>query len=96
MSEWTPDWNLTINGGGDYTNLTLANLTITSGRQDIYSQPYAGYCNVEILNLDLSPIEIDVNDQSGHMNMLEQGFIVLIGIVFYKIKFCSIVVVPPM
>lgn len=63
MSQWTPEWNLTINGGGDYTNLTLANLTITSGRQDIYSQPYAGYCNVEILNLDLSPIEIDVNDQ---------------------------------
>lgn len=63
MSQWTPEWNLTINGGGSYTNLTLANLTITSGRQDIYSQPYAGYCNVEILNLDLSPIEMDVNDQ---------------------------------
>jgi hypothetical protein len=63
MSQWTPEWNLTINGGGSYTNLVLSNLTITSGRQDIYSQPYAGYCNVEILNLDLSPIEIDVNDQ---------------------------------
>jgi hypothetical protein len=63
MSQWTPEWNLTINGGGNYTNLTLANLTITSGRQDIYSQPYAGYCNVQIINLDLSPIEIDVNDQ---------------------------------
>jgi hypothetical protein len=63
MSQWTPEWNLTINGGGDYTNLTLANMTITSGRQDIYSQPYAGYCNVEIINLDQSPIVIDVNDQ---------------------------------
>jgi hypothetical protein len=63
MSQWTPEWQLTINGGGDYTNLTLSNLTITSGRQDIYSQPYAGYCNVEIINLDLSPIEIDINDQ---------------------------------
>jgi hypothetical protein len=63
MSQWTPEWEVSINGGGDYTNLTLANLTITSGRQDIYSQPYAGYCNVEIINLDLSPIEIDVNDQ---------------------------------
>jgi hypothetical protein len=63
MSQWTPEWQVTINGGGDYTNLTLSNLTITSGRQDIYSQPYAGYCNVEIINLDLSPIEIDVNDQ---------------------------------
>lgn len=63
MSQWTPEWQVTINGGGDYTNLTLANLTITSGRQDIYSQPYAGYCSVEIINLDLSPIEMDVNDQ---------------------------------
>lgn len=63
MSQWTPEWQLTINGGGDYTNLTLSNLTITSGRQDIYSQPYAGYCNVEIINLDLSPIVIDINDQ---------------------------------
>jgi hypothetical protein len=62
MSLWTPEWQVTINGGGDYTNLTLANLTITSGRTDIYSQPRAGYCSVEIINLDESPIQIDVND----------------------------------
>jgi hypothetical protein len=62
MSLWTPDWQVTINGGGNYTNLTLANLTITSGRTDIYSQPRAGYCSVQILNLDESPIQIDVND----------------------------------
>jgi len=63
MSQWTPEWQLTINGGGDYTNVTLANLSITSGRTDIYSQPYAGYCNVQIINLDVSPIVIDLNDQ---------------------------------
>lgn len=63
MTQWNPEWQVVINGGGDYTNVTLANLTITSGRQDIYSQPYAGYCNVEIINLDQSPIVIDVNDQ---------------------------------
>ena len=63
MSQWTPEWEVSINGGGDYTNLTLANLTITSGRTDIYSQPYAGYCSVNIINLDQSPIVIDVNDQ---------------------------------
>jgi len=63
MSQWTPEWSVIINGGGDYTNVTLANLTITSGRQDIYSQPYAGYCNVEIINLDQSPIVMDINDQ---------------------------------
>lgn len=62
MTQWTPDWKLTINGGGDYTKLALSNLTITSGRTDIYSQPRAGYCSVEIINLDESPIVIDVND----------------------------------
>lgn len=62
MTQWTPVWSVTIDGT-NYTNLTLANLTITSGRQDIYSQPYAGYCNVEIINLDQSPIVMDINDQ---------------------------------
>jgi hypothetical protein len=62
MSLWTPEWQVSINGGGDYTNLTLSTLSITSGRTDIYSQPRAGYCYVEILNLDESPIQIDVND----------------------------------
>lgn len=63
MTLWNPDWQVTINGGGDYSNITLSNLTITSGRTDIYSQAYAGYCSVQIINLDLSPITIDVNDQ---------------------------------
>jgi len=63
MTQFTPEWSLTINGGGDYTNLTLANLTITSGRTDIYSQPVAGYASMEILNLNLAGIVIDVNDQ---------------------------------
>ncbi len=62
MTAWTPDWAVSINGAGDVTNVTLANLTITSGRQDIYSQPYAGYCNIELINLDESAINIDVND----------------------------------
>ena len=62
MSLWTPEWQISINGGGDYTNLTLSTVSITSGRTDIYSQPRAGYCYVEILNLDESPILIDVND----------------------------------
>ena len=61
MTQWTPEWSLAINGV-DYTNVTLSNLTIFSGRTDIYSQPRAGYCSVDILNLDLTPITIDVND----------------------------------
>jgi hypothetical protein len=62
MTQWTPEWSLTVDGGVDYTNITLANLTITSGRTDIYSQPKAGYCTIEVINLDLSPIIVDVND----------------------------------
>ena len=62
MTAWTPDWAVSINGTGDVTNVTLANLTITSGREDIYSQPYAGYCNIELINLNESAINIDVND----------------------------------
>jgi hypothetical protein len=61
MTQWSPEWSLSINGV-DYTNVTLSNLTIATGRTDIYSQPRAGYCSVDILNLDLTPITIDVND----------------------------------
>jgi hypothetical protein len=61
MTQWTPEWQLNINNV-EYTNLTLANLTIVSGRTDIYSQPRAGYATVEIINLNLTPINIDVND----------------------------------
>lgn len=62
MSQWTPVWQVTIDGKS-YTNLTLSNLTISSGRTDIYSQPYAGYCSIEIINLNLAAIDMDVNDQ---------------------------------
>lgn len=62
MTQWTPEWSLTVDGGVDYTNITLANLTITSGRTDIYSQPRAGYCTIEVINLNQSPIIVDVND----------------------------------
>jgi hypothetical protein len=61
MSAWNPVWQLSIDGG-TYTTVTLANLTITSGRTDIYQQPIAGYCTVEIINTDQSAVAIDVND----------------------------------
>ena len=60
MTAWTPDWKVTINSV-EYTDVTLANLTITSGRSDIYRQPVAGYCQVEIINLDLSAVTTEIN-----------------------------------
>ena len=62
MTLWTPDWAVEVNGLGDVTNLVLSDLTITSGRSDIYSQPIAGYCRFTIKNLDQSAIAFDVND----------------------------------
>ena len=63
MSDWSPVWSVTI-GGIDYTDITLSNLSITSGRTDFYVQPAAGYCSVEIINLDENvTIAADLNDQ---------------------------------
>ncbi len=61
MSVWTPDWRIKVNGV-EYTNLTLSNLTISSGRTDIYRQPVAGYCRLQVKNNDLSQITFDIND----------------------------------
>jgi len=60
MSQWNPIWKLEINGV-DYTNLILSNLTITSGRTDIYSQANAGYCNIELVNLDQTNYTFAIN-----------------------------------
>jgi hypothetical protein len=61
MSVWTPEWRIKIQGV-EYTSLTLANLTITSGRTDIYQQPVAGYCRLQLINTDVSNINFDIND----------------------------------
>ena len=61
MTAWNPVWQLSIDGG-TFTTVTLANLTITSGRTDIYQQPIAGYCTVEIINTDQSAVNIEIND----------------------------------
>ena len=60
MSNWNPIWRVTINGV-DYTNAILSNLTITSGRINIYEQAQAGYINIQLINLDQSPISAEIN-----------------------------------
>lgn len=63
MTIWTPEWSLTVNGSNDYANLTLADVSITSGRTDIYSQATAGYASFTILNFDDTPVTMQLNDQ---------------------------------
>jgi hypothetical protein len=60
MSNFNPVWRLKINSV-DYTNLILANLTITSGRTDIYTQAVAGYANLTLINLDESLLSFGIN-----------------------------------
>jgi hypothetical protein len=60
MSLWTPVWSVLIDGV-EYKNITLANLTIESGRRDIYQQAVAGYCSLSVLNLDDAPITVSIN-----------------------------------
>ena len=62
MTVWTPEWVVEVNGLGDITDLVLSNLTITSGRTDIYSQPVAGYAQFTILNLNEAAVNFDIND----------------------------------
>jgi hypothetical protein len=60
MSQWTPVWSVLIDGV-EYKSVTLANLSIQSGRTDIYEQAVAGYCNVTLINLDGSPVLAEIN-----------------------------------
>jgi hypothetical protein len=58
---FNPVWRVKI-GGIQYTNYTLANLTFTSGRTNIYEQANASYANLQLINLDQSSIDIEIND----------------------------------
>jgi hypothetical protein len=59
MTAYTPDYKVLI-GGVELTQVTVADLTITSGRTDIYQQPVAGYCQLQLLNFDNSSYDFTV------------------------------------
>lgn len=61
MTQWSPIWQVEINGV-NYTNYTLANLSITSGRTNIYEQAQAGYVSMELINFDQAAIPFEIND----------------------------------
>jgi hypothetical protein len=61
MTIFNPIWRVKI-AGIQYTNYVLANLSITSGRTNIYEQANAGYVSLELINLDQYNIDIEIND----------------------------------
>lgn len=87
MTQWSPIWLIEINGVS-YTTVTLANLSITSGRSNIYTQAQAGYATINLINLDGSAViptindslAIQVKDTSGTYVPIFGGSIVDVGV----------------
>ena len=61
MTLWNPIWEVEINGV-QYQSFVLANLSIQSGRNNIYEQAQAGYCSLTLYNVTQSQVEININD----------------------------------
>lgn len=82
MTAWTPEYRIKVSGY-TVTNVTLGGLTITSGRQDIYTQPIAGYCNLTLIETSETaipyeindPITVEVQDSNGDFVSLFGGFV---------------------
>jgi hypothetical protein len=64
MTLFNPIWDVTINGV-HYTEFVLANLSIQSGRTNIYEQAQAGYCSLTLYNVTQSQVNININDSVG-------------------------------
>jgi len=64
MTAYTPSYKVFIDGD-EVTDVTIANLTITSGRTDINVQPIAGYCQLQLMNLDNSAYNFTVGTGLG-------------------------------
>jgi hypothetical protein len=92
VTQWSPIWDVSINGVS-YTTVTLANLSITSGRSNIYIQAQAGYATINLINLDGSAIiptindslSIEVKDTSGTYVPIFGGSIVDVGVIVSQV-----------
>jgi hypothetical protein len=87
MTAWSPVYRVKVNNS-EVTSATLSGLTIRSGREDIYSQPNAGYCNLTLIETaeTVVPFEInntvtiEVQDSTNTFVPLFGGFITDLGI----------------
>ena len=79
MTQWNPVWKVTIDGV-DYTNAVLANLTIRSGRVNIYEQAQAGYVNLQLIDISQSTIPVSINSTiSVQIKNTSNAFISIFG-----------------
>ena len=61
MTAYNPVYRVKVNGS-TVTNATLSGLTISSGRNDIYSQPLAGYCSLTLIETAEASVPYEIND----------------------------------
>jgi len=59
MTVWTPTYKILVDSQ-EVTDVTVANLTVTSGRTDINQQPVAGYCQLQLINFNNSSYDFTV------------------------------------
>ena len=87
MTAWSPVYRVKVNGS-TVTGATLSGLSITSGRNDIYTQPLAGYCSLTLIETAEASIPYEVNDSvtievqnstAAYVNLFG-GFITDLGI----------------
>jgi hypothetical protein len=64
MTQWNPIWKVEIDGV-EYTDAVLANLTIRSGRTNIYEQAQAGYVNLELIDIAQTAVPVSINSTIG-------------------------------
>jgi len=82
MTAWTPTYRVQVDED-EVTDVTIANLVITSGRTDIYAQPVAGYCQLSLINFDNSSynftvgtsVSVEVTNSSGTYVPIFGGYI---------------------
>jgi len=62
MTVFTPEWKLLIDGGVEYTNVAIADISHQSGREDIYQQPNPSYIQISLVALQDENFDILIND----------------------------------
>lgn len=80
---WNPNPVVTIDAV-DFTGEALNGVTITMGRPSVWSQPRAGYCTIDLVNLDNThwnlgindPVSVQVDDSAGNPVTLFSGKLV--------------------
>jgi hypothetical protein len=62
MTQFTPQWKLIVNGGVEYTDVAISDISHQSGRDDIYLQPNPSYMEIALVALENENYDIKIND----------------------------------